>query len=356
MILNALLTVALAQGPAPALDFSGVRLFWRVHDLLVLDREPPPELWDSLFATPGYAALEARERRRARITRAIQLAFRPSEQPAADSVVQAGGWVAGIIPHLRKIPGHRRQLDSIVARWEAGPPWAAAALASARQYLPASAWQGLATPSVSFLFFAPDGRGYPALTVADLLHTLTTSDPERFFAHEFHHFYRHKLSREGSAPAGPFSDLVDLLVNTEFEGVADQLDKRWVPGASDQELLRLFPDSSRRAYYRNYRAEFAAAGRWLAAVDSVLVLAPEPGDTVIARIRRLRDALPDGGRVLGAYMAATIERLGGRAVLVSVVGNSGAFWAAYQEAATACAPACPMPSLAAMQVLRRLLK
>jgi hypothetical protein len=54
---------ASANDPATLNDWSSIDLFWQVHDILAADDEPSTALWDSLFASTGYAALEARERR-----------------------------------------------------------------------------------------------------------------------------------------------------------------------------------------------------------------------------------------------------------------------------------------------------
>jgi hypothetical protein len=74
--LHAVLAILAATLPgsgfAQSVDISGLPLFWKVYDHLVLGQEPPPRLLDSLFSTPGYAALEQRERRRARLTEAIR--------------------------------------------------------------------------------------------------------------------------------------------------------------------------------------------------------------------------------------------------------------------------------------------
>jgi hypothetical protein len=45
-------------------DLSGVRAYWTVAAILRRGDEPSGGDWDALFATPGYAALQAREGRR----------------------------------------------------------------------------------------------------------------------------------------------------------------------------------------------------------------------------------------------------------------------------------------------------
>src|SRR5262245_56850946 len=88
-----LLVTAPSGRRAEPLDFSGIEAFWPVYEELVPDREPDSTAWSSLFATPGYAALEARERRRRSIETALRFALMPSRAAARDSVERAGGFV-----------------------------------------------------------------------------------------------------------------------------------------------------------------------------------------------------------------------------------------------------------------------
>src|SRR4051812_13707337 len=97
------LLVLATQDPVP-LDFSGVDAFWRVYDALVRDREPGAAQWDALFATPGYAALEARERRRAGLERAMRAALMPSRAGERDLLMRTNGFVGRATRHLAAIP------------------------------------------------------------------------------------------------------------------------------------------------------------------------------------------------------------------------------------------------------------
>src|SRR4051794_4347152 len=88
-----------AQNPVP-LDFSGVDAFWPVYDALVHDQEPDAARWNALFATPGYAALEARERRRAALERAMRAALMPSRAVERDSLLSTNSFVGRATRHL----------------------------------------------------------------------------------------------------------------------------------------------------------------------------------------------------------------------------------------------------------------
>ena len=57
-----------------SINYSGVELFWRIYDVLRQDREPTPTLWDELFSSPGYAALERKVHKRKVLTESFRIA------------------------------------------------------------------------------------------------------------------------------------------------------------------------------------------------------------------------------------------------------------------------------------------
>lgn len=129
-------------------------------------------------------------------------------------------------------------------------------------------------PPISFIIFARDGHGYPDLVIADLLRVAELRDRTRFFAHEFHHHYRHGLAAGSVRSLNASAALSALLTNIEFEGIADRLDKASVLSLSEQELVTTFPDSAERAYYERYRREYGRGAAWIAALDSTLTSMP----------------------------------------------------------------------------------
>lgn len=340
------------MGQSQSVDTSGIPLFWRVHDHLTQGLEPPPLLLDSLFATPGYAALEQRERRRARLIQAFRLAFLPRLGAQPDSLEAAHSWVRSIVPHLRRAVTRRRQLDSLALAFARDPVLRQADL-RARTLLPAIG-PAATLPPVSFILFARDGRGYPHLVIADLERLRTMGNPERYFAHEFHHYHRHAMSRSSPRRPAGHGALIDVLTNLEFEGIADRLDKADVPGLSDAGLAAQFPDSSERAYYHGYREAFRHGGDWVVLLDSTLSGLRPDSSSVVHAAGFLARRLPDGGRVLGAFLASIIQQALGDPGLAAVAGDPPAFFAAYQRAAAACSRTCRPLSREAARVLSTL--
>jgi hypothetical protein len=324
-----------SAGPSAAaaeVDDSGIVRFWVVADALLQDREPPSSDWDALFATPGYAALEAREHRRSILTRAFHLAYMPSLASERQAAIVKGGWLAFVLPHLSSVPARRAELDSFRHRLES-PGLLARAARRAQGVLPPGTTFRRPPPTVCLVFFAPDGRGYPDRIVADLLDLESNPDPEAFFAHELFHFYRRLVQRVPVDAPDALAPFAQALLNMEEEGIADQLDKSDIPRLTEAALARRYPEPKRRDFYEKYRQHFAQANEWLERLDRTLV--ELPSDPVAAK-KEAADflaALPVGGRPVGAFMARTIlERLG-RDALQECAGNTAGFVERYQEAA-----------------------
>jgi hypothetical protein len=316
----------------PALNFSGVEEFWKIHSILNADHEPSNEQWDRLFATPGYAALEERERRRNMLSEAFRLAYMPSKQEQLVAAIRKGGWVAYILPHLQKIPTMRSKLTAFQTKLQSRD-WLLRAAHRTQRFLPPGLTDQYSLPAVSFIFFATDARGYPKLIVADLLNTLLSRDMESLFAHELFHFYRRYVVKAYREPSEQDSVLMDILTNIEEEGIADQLDKADIPLLSEEKLKQIFPDPQRRSFYEDYKRYYAESNEWLQRVEKTLEAIAQDATTVREKSKLLDQQLPIDGRPLGAFMARTIIRELGQPQLIKVVRDPLGFWILYNKAA-----------------------
>jgi hypothetical protein len=337
----------------PALNFSGIEEFWKIHSILSADREPSNEQWDKLFATPGYAALEERERRRSMLAEAFRLAYMPSKQEQLDAAIKKGGWVAYIFPHLQKIPTMRNKLMAFQNKLQSAD-WLLRAAHRTQKFLPPGLTAQHPLPPVSFIFFAPDARGYPKLIVADLLNSLSSRDMESLFAHELFHFFRRYVVKAYREPSDQNSLLMDILTNVEEEGIADQLDKADIPLLSEEKLKQIFPVPQRRSFYEDYRRYYAESNEWLQRVEKTLEAIAQDGTTVRERSKALDQELPIDGRPLGAFMARTIIRELGQPQLIKVVGDPLGFWILYNKAAQQSKGKSYALSLQAVSVLEKL--
>ena len=217
----------------PLLDFSGIDTFWEIYGTLKEDREPQMQQWDRLFATPGYAALEEREHKRNVLSEAFRLAYMPSKQEQVIAVMKQDGWLAYVLPHLQKIPMRRSELTAFQANLESDD-WLIRAARQTQKFLPHGLIDQYPLPPVSFVFFAPDGRGYPRIIVADLLDVLAYPAIEKLFAHELFHYYRRFVEKAYQKPTEIDGPLMNVITNIEEEGIADQLDKSDLPRLTER--------------------------------------------------------------------------------------------------------------------------
>lgn len=339
-----------AQGPRPMIpDTSGIPLFWRIHHQLARDVEPDAELWDSLWATPGYAILEQRERRRAVITRAMELAYMPSLGQSRDSALRAGGWMGWVLRHMTRVPALRDAGRSLTVE-VVSAQFLSEAIRLAQAFLPPVTTQRLPPPCISFLIF-DSVRGYDTLLL-DPLYLLELQSPVAAVGHELHHNYRNRIAR----PQRPYRGnlLMWRITTTETEGVASLIDMNQVPRMSAEELSAAYRAPRLQEYYRTYQIEYARSNQWLAWVDRLLQRADVAPDSAAAIGREMDAGLPDMGRMLGAFMASTIDEQLGRAALLDVVGDPFAFWLLYNDAARASGGQALVLSEAAIRAIERL--
>ena len=340
-------------------DFSGVDAFWNVTGSLLRDVEPGDSAWDALFGTPGYAALETREHRRNAITNAMRAAYMPSMLAKRNSILSTTGWTARVIRHIQSLPADRARLDSFRSKIERLNV-AGAAAARTQSLLPAGTVQRYGTPNVAFIFFLPDGRGYPTLIVADLAHVMSESDPVPFFAHEFSHFYWNKLSRAQAASDSsrdtPGGDaLRGLLTKIAEESIGDQFDKADAVTLDSSSLAGKYaarPDWLN--YLLEYRSEFANADSQLAALDGFIQRMSDSTTMMPALADSASAGLPLEGRPLGMYIARAIRSQLGDARLASTVGNAVDYFLAYDEASHRRSCNCVEFSAKSMKLIRAL--
>jgi hypothetical protein len=341
----------LVQG-VPAFDESGLAAFWRVQGQLARGAEPPAGDWDAMFTTPGYAALQERERRRAAIEAAMRLAFLPSMAAARDSAIRTNSFTGRSARHLMGVPAARDSITRFLATLRGT---AAIGIARSRvsEFVPLGLTDSVAPPVVALTYFLDDGRGYPTVIVGDLLRLTRTGIDTGYFAHEFYHFYRRRFTRARAEPPPNDAGIAELLEYPVEEGLADQLDKRRYvdPPTAAFEAMAARPGFP--AYARGYREAYNRAPEWMAKVSVALERGAAMRDSASVFARALRDSIPDQGRALGAFMARTIDRASGRAALIAASTDAYAFWLAYDEVASRTA-AAPRLSAAALGVVRRL--
>jgi hypothetical protein len=347
------------QATPPAADFSGVDEFWRIAATLRADREPADADWDRLFATPGYAALHTRERRRPALTAAFRAALMPSRRAERDQLLARGGWIGRVIRHVEPLWEQRAELDRARVTLGTGT-WLARAIDKVAEVLPTGTTTAYPAPPVAFIFFLPDGRGYADLLVADLANVASKDDLVAFFAHEVFHYYHHQLARARPEaaprlPPGPGEQaLLDVLTKIEEESVADLFDKAHLLTLDSAVLSQRVGDPARVSYLREYQVHYADAAHQLELIERTLEAVADMPDRMKQASDTLGALLPLEGRPVGAFMAAAIRRELGTPRLASVIADPVGFFLAYQEAANRPGCGCRPFSRKAVAVLRRL--
>ncbi len=328
----------------PGFVYDGYSRFWRVADQLMRDREPDDSFWHDLLSAPGYKELIAHEFSEDFFPEQFRLAFKPSLGPSLAHVLR-GGHHAGLLRHYLQTAETR---DHIAKGMEAiaAAPVATVARQWALAWLPHGLRLGF--PTVAFVIFAPDARGYE-IVVVDAAFACQLATPQAMLAHEYHHVFRRQVMASRPEPRLGDKDVLWVLDQLEAEGIADQIDKRGWPGEAPAGTGRIAD------YARAYRRHFETAPGTIRQLDALLANWHDtPGDR--QRIAgQLRSVLPLAGHPTGSFMARLIERRLGRDACVATVGNPFAFVRLYCEAAkaTGAAPMFGDAALAAVATLER---
>lgn len=342
--------------PTTGFDFTGVDAFWPLYTALRRGEEPTAVAWDAIFATPGYAALEARERRRVGLELAMRLAFAPARAVARDSALKTNTFTARATRHLMGIAAAHDSIERFRAVLR-GSRVIDVARRRVAAFVPRGLADSVPPPPVALVFFLDDGRGYPTVIVADLLRLARAGPDTGYFAHEFYHSYRRRFTVSYRAPESADVGIQELLAYPVEEGMADQLDKVGYAELNDSAFASYMKRPGAPAYAPEYRANYARAKEWMAVVSRTLERAAARPDSATQIARAGRDSLPDSGRPLGAYMARTIDRLRGRDALIRSGGDEYQFWLYYETTARDAARegvVLPRLSPGALALIRRL--
>ena len=215
-----------AASSRSAVDVSGIELFWQVVDSLSEDREPSPELWRTLFETPGYSALTRSEFESSFFQENFRLVFMPSLRDSLARVLDEGTNIR-YLRHYTQVDERRAELVAFAEGLGRSDLMEEPSRLAA-EWLPPPPPDELAP--VALVVFGMDARGYDPIVI-DLL-AARELDLHSFLAHESHHWYRNQRSTiEWDDVAPHDEDLLWTLYQIQGEGIADQIDKRpWIDG------------------------------------------------------------------------------------------------------------------------------
>ena len=326
MVLSAsLLLCACEPEPVinPNFDFSGMDRFWEVVEILEADLYPFPEVWDSLFATPGYAALTESEFSQEFFKEKFQTAFMPSK-----ALMLAQKMKEGTDPYLRHYNRvkYMRNVLKAQQQWLAAAPMWREARRAVRQYLPERLFRNYPPPPIAFLIFSNETRGYSPVIV-DLLHSLDREEHlSLLIGHEAHHYYREKLLTFDWGRVQPRDrDVIWVLNQIQAEGLADRVDRRVL--YFQKGYLENMPEA------QYFKAMVAKAPAALDSLNNLLEMMAARRRNYADLGRLMREMLPMDGHAVGYYMTSIILSRFGNQQLVDRVGNPFAFFQLYHLAA-----------------------
>lgn len=318
-------------------DSAAMPLFWKICDMLHDEVDPAEESWQLLFASPGYRTLIDNEFSEQFFRENFALAFQQSRHEALQEALT--GASKGYLQHLLLAQSERAKVEGQV-QWLLETPLDEMARSKAMEWLPKGTTG--ASPTVYFVIFGPDARGYSAV-VLDVAFTLQLEDLSAALAHEYHHVYRRQLAElPGKAPED-VRDIVWVLSQLQSEGIADQIDKRnWPEGGPT--------NGAPSGYVERYVRHFLNSADVVQALSNGLEEYARNPNRRAEIGKRLRKGVPLAGHPTGAYMVRIIEQAFGREACIETFADPFEFTRLYSRAALRTTKAAPLSS-AALQVI-----
>lgn len=300
-------------------DFSGVEKFLELTAILEKDREPPKEMWDALFATPGYRILLIEEFKRDFFETRFRLAFMPSKSKELETQMsKEKGWIAQFLPHYIRARTERSEIMDMVSKIK-NTAFVREAVDKALEWLPE--FEVKSYPPISFVIFAPDARGYVPV-VLDIFYTMERMEwLTEFVGHEFHHYYKEIL-------AGLNGNVRWVIDQIHAEGIADQVNVGvWF---RDKERYAIEAAKGRNKQYLNW---YGQSPEILKKMNDIFErLADGTGDASKLG-KELVGIVPQSGHPTGFYMANVILEQLGKKELVRDINSAPAFFRRYSQAA-----------------------
>ena len=330
----------------PNFDFSGVREFYKIADILLRDVEPTDEQWAALFDTPGHAELRRREFEDDFLKMYIRAACKPSakgEIARIQAKYDSGyfkWFTKAMFESLEYALVNREKILAAMEEFESYP-YTREAVAALLPFLPEESVEGY--PEVAFIIFN-DSRGYTPVIMSFNLLVAERDELDEgmiarlraeghgpqwphvlYFAHEFFHYYRDskpefREPEEDSPDAGTMWYL-NQIAN---EGVADQINV--TPLQTGDGVFAATRGES-------IRTEQAATPEALAGLDEILARIHDNPDQIDELGREIGRHIKRAGHPAGYFMSNVILKHFDRARLVGVARNPFRFFYLYNEAA-----------------------
>lgn len=344
LFLTILMILTFSFGYPQGMDFSGMTIFWEIMEILEKDSMPSDEKWEELFNTPGYVTGNEHEFRHDYFKKFYTLAFMPSKQNELEKELQKASFYTPYLKHIADIKQQKESIKKKQKELENSNEVFSRALKRVKRYLPDGSTEKHPEPTIAFMVFGPDGRGYETILV-DLVYYLQNEElAVGFIAHEMHHYYlgRESVIREGEA------ELLWIIEQIYAEGLADQVDKK----------INFFGDgkaaqSERAQRFRELVHDSPNVIRKMDSLMKSIVISPELFKTNALKISGL---VPQSGHPTGYFMANAVSEDAGPECLVEDFGNPFSFFRRYNVTASGSGGKYPVFSEESMQLIGELEK
>lgn len=335
--------MAASQAPG-TIDFTGATQFVHIARILVNDGEPPESAWEALFSTPGYARLTSSEFSMGFFRERFSLALKPLLASALAERLKTDRW--GRLKYYSSLAPRLDEMESVAGEGSlgGGKSLVDRAIKMCEPYFPPGT--DFEPPPVSVVVFDNlEGRGYVPV-IMDISWWLDQPSALIYtLAHETFHYIHNRIMRFRLEDAQPDdADLLWVLKQTQFEGIADQV------GGALHTPFSMYTKEAIEGYAKRVRGQES----FVPMLDKGLALIKEDPSMTASVGADLRKNLENAGHLLGDYMAdLIIETLGSEALRVDM-DNPFAFYYLYNEAAAKAGK--PVLSPKALRVIKGLEK
>jgi hypothetical protein len=318
LFLLAGLLLAAGPGRAQTVNVDAVTRYWEITDALRRNEPLTDQVWHDFLELPGnkpYVRSVYDAEDLARYRKAVEVAYMPRYDSLRQARIKAGDWYY-ILANDYKL--REPEYRAYIAQTAKNPAYLDAMYANAYAWLPARNHVKVADLHLYYVALGNDATSQKEGLVFSL-HAATEFvkiKPGILEGHEVHH--RLQPVKEFGTVDPADEGLLAMLHDIENEGLADQVDKRWVMLSSDS------------LDTRNWL--LAPAPAVIHKMDSLVQIQARGGaPSTRKQYRRLTNG--SNGHIPGFYMSSVIVKNGYTKPLIDHAGDPMAFVLLYQKAA-----------------------
>jgi len=296
-------------------DFSAIDQLWPIINTLQQDQEPIDEIWETLFKTPGYAALLKYELSEAFFKKHLRLTYKPSMKTNKQELLAANN---RYILHYDKLLSYKDSILVFQAQFK-NTEIVNQALQLTSEYLTPEMLKNAPSTPLAFILFDRDARGGYGPIIFDIIFVLDKKEKATsLFAHELHHGYRMlNMAYDEEKVELKHDNLLQALNWLQQEGIADQVN---IPS---EYILSLAKKNDEWAI--NYQRKIDQSPDIIIKLNMILNNMVVSENNLAELGRELVSNIPQSGHPTGDYMVEKIIKYLGKKDLIETGGNPFAF-------------------------------